>query len=99
VPLATWFRYRAAAEKTQTSILLITQHSCAKSSAGVVLNQQSQPRQDEATVLGGTRHRVEVSRQRFMQVTSNVVPMRKPPQRDMAAALDWDDRTTWVRRT
>jgi recombination protein RecA len=27
VPLATWFRYRAAAERTQTSIVLLTQHS------------------------------------------------------------------------
>ena len=37
VPLATWFRYRAAAERTQASILLLTQHPCAKSSAGLVL--------------------------------------------------------------
>ena len=40
VPLATWFRYRAAAEKTQASILLLTQHACAKSSAGLVLRLQ-----------------------------------------------------------
>jgi hypothetical protein len=33
VPLATWFRYRAALERTRTSLLLLTQHSCAKSSA------------------------------------------------------------------
>ena len=30
VPLATWFRYRAAAERTQSSILLLTQYACAK---------------------------------------------------------------------
>ena len=40
VPLATWFRYRAAAEKSQASILLLSQHACAKSSAGLVLRFQ-----------------------------------------------------------
>jgi recombination protein RecA len=37
IPLSTWFRYRAAAERTQTSILLLTQHPCAKSSAELLL--------------------------------------------------------------
>jgi recombination protein RecA len=40
VPLATWFRYRAAAERTQSSIVLLTQHSCAKSSAELLLRLQ-----------------------------------------------------------
>src|SRR5271154_4804386 len=40
IPLATWFRYRAAAERSQASILLLTQHACAKSSAGLVLRLQ-----------------------------------------------------------
>jgi len=40
VPLATWFRYRAAAERTQSSILLLTQYSCAKSSAELLLRLQ-----------------------------------------------------------
>jgi recombination protein RecA len=37
VPLATWFRYRAAVERTRASLLLLTQHSCAKSSAELLL--------------------------------------------------------------
>ena len=41
IPLATWFRYRAAAERTQASVLLLTQHACAKSSAGLVLRLES----------------------------------------------------------
>jgi recombination protein RecA len=40
VPLATWYRYRAPAERTQSSILLLTQHPCAKSSAELVLRLQ-----------------------------------------------------------
>ena len=37
VPMATWFRYRAAAERTQASLLLLTQSPCAKSSAELLL--------------------------------------------------------------
>jgi recombination protein RecA len=40
VPLATWHRYRLAAERIQSSILLLTQHSCAKSSAELLLRLQ-----------------------------------------------------------
>ena len=41
IPLATWFRYRAAAERTQASVVLLTQYPCAKSSAGLVLRLES----------------------------------------------------------
>ena len=40
VPLATWFRYRAAAERTQASVLLLTQHACATSSGSVAAEIQ-----------------------------------------------------------
>jgi recombination protein RecA len=51
VPLAAWFRYRAAAERTQTSIVLITQHACAKSSAGLVLRLQQGVLSNEETTV------------------------------------------------
>jgi hypothetical protein len=78
VPLATWFRYRAAAELSQASILLLSQHACAKSSAELVLQMESEDaRCDEETVFTGLRHRIQVQRQRFTQ-SSNVLPMKKP---------------------
>lgn len=93
IPLATWFRYRAAAERTQTSILLLTQHACAKSSAALVVPiQQSRTTLEERTVFTGTEHRIEVSRQRWTQ--ENVVPLRKPPRR--ATGTDWASRTAWA---
>ena len=95
VPLATWFRYRAAAEKTQASVLLLTQHPCAKSGAGLVLRlQPGQALQEEMTVFTGLRHHVEVSRQWFSQALSNVIPLRKPPPRNNTAS--WQTRTTWA---
>jgi recombination protein RecA len=52
VPLATWFRYRAAAERSQASIILLSQYACAKSSAELVLRMESEDaRSDEQTYL------------------------------------------------
>jgi RecA/RadA recombinase len=95
VPLATWFRYRAAAERTQASILLLTQHPCAKSSGELLLRfQPGNAGRDESTVFTGIEHCIEVARRRFTQAPSNVVPLRKPPQSVNTAR--WRSRTTWA---
>jgi recombination protein RecA len=95
VPLATWHRYRLAAERTQSSILLLTQHSCAKSSAALLLRlQPSEALCDEETVFSGTKAHVEVVRQRFTEVSGNVVHMRKPPR--TVNATSWECRTAWA---
>jgi hypothetical protein len=93
--MATWFRYRAAAERTQASVLLLTQHPCAKSSGELLLRfQPGNPCQDEATVFTGIEHRLEVERQRFQAPQSNVIPLRKLPQSVRAAR--WKSQTTWA---
>ncbi len=97
VPLATWFRYRAAAERTQASILLLTQHPCAKSSAGLLLRMHpGHALDEEPTLFTGLEHRVEVTRERFQpEVTySNVLPMRKPPQSERGTS--WKSRMNLV---
>jgi hypothetical protein len=95
VPLATWFRYRAAAERTQANILLLTQYACAKSSAELSLRfEPGKALRDEATVYTGVEHCVEVARRRFIGASENVVPLRKPPQR--ANAASWQSRTAWA---
>jgi recombination protein RecA len=95
VPLATWFRYRTAAERTQASFLLLTQHPCAKSSGELLLKfLPGEARRDEATVFTGLEHRLEVERHRFTQKSANVIPLRKLPQRTNAA--QWKNQTTWV---
>jgi recombination protein RecA len=97
IPLATWFRYRAAAERTQASVLLLTQHACAKSSAGLVLRLESDGvLTQEATVASGFARRMEVARQRFVEEENaeKVVPIRKPPQR--AGVATWQSRTAWA---
>ena len=97
VPLATWYRYRAAAERTQSSILLLTQYACANSSAELVLHlHAAEPICDEPTIFSGIQPRVEVMRQRYPQVASNVVPMRKRSQCEEGAT--WQSRTVWAGR-
>jgi RecA/RadA recombinase len=95
VPLATWFRYRAAAERTQASFLLLTQHACAKSSSELLLRfRPGKARDDETTVFTGLEHRLEVERRRFAQAPGNVVALRKPPQ--SADAAHWKSQTCWA---
>lgn len=95
VPMATWFRYRAAAERTQASLLLLTQSACARSSAELLLCfAAGNARNDEATVFTGMEHRVELGRQRFAAAQTNVIPLRKPPQRETGAS--WPSRAAWA---
>jgi hypothetical protein len=95
IPLATWFRYRAAAERTQASILLLTRHPCAKSSAGLVLRlEPGHALQEETTVFTGVEYSAEVARERFTPAPTNVVPMKKAAQRVRQAS--WHSRTSWA---
>jgi hypothetical protein len=95
VPLATWFRYRTAAERTRASLLLLTQHSCAKSSAELLLRlKPGEARRDESTVFTGIEHHLEVERRRFKRTDTNVIPLRKPPR--SVSAAHWRSQTTWA---
>lgn len=91
VELSTCHRYRLAAERTQCSMILITQHPCAKSSSELQLRFSPGQEIENTTVLNGMRPRVEVMRQRFSQTQSNIVPLRKPPQ-----TACWENCTTWA---
>jgi recombination protein RecA len=95
IPLATWFRYRAAAERTLTSILLLTQHACAKSSAELLLRLEPGNIHHEGhAVLSGMEHRLEMARRRSMPIRTNVTPLRKPPQ--SANNTNWCSQTAWT---
>jgi hypothetical protein len=97
IPLATWFRYRAGAERTQACVVLLTQHACAKSSAGLVLRMASGEEVTAgSTVLAGFERHVEVARRRFAEESNKVVSIRKPPQR--AGVAMWRSETTWAGR-
>jgi recombination protein RecA len=95
VPLATWFRFRAAAERLQSNVVLLTQHACSRNSAGLVLRLDPVGVfNDNSTVFTGLEHRAELARQRFPQ--DNVFPLRKPPQ--SVPTAQWQARTVWAGR-
>lgn len=95
IELSTWHRYRMAAERTQSSILLLTQYPCAKSSSELLLRLLPTANiEDETTIFTGMKPHVEVVRRRFTQTESNVVPLRKSPQN--ANRANWQSSTTWA---
>ncbi len=100
IPMATWFRFRAAAERSRTTILLLTQHPCARSSAELVLRLKASSVTTAGNLFTGRRYEVSVSRQRFEAVeeqpheAGKVVAMRKPPQSERCAT--WSRSTAWV---
>ena len=95
VPLATWFRFRAAAERTQINFLLLTQHACAKNSACLVLRlDQGAALTRESTIFTGMEHRAELDRSRLSTPSPNVLPLRKPPQSQRTTV--WRNKTSWT---
>ncbi len=56
------------------------------------VSKLAQPVESGATVFAGLRNHAELARSRFEQEESNVVPIRKPPQRE--SGVEWLSRTT-----
>ena len=65
IPLATWFRFRQAAQRTQCSLIAIGQRACAQSSADVVLEcNPAHASAKSQTVLAGFAYEVRRVRAR-----------------------------------
>lgn len=95
VPAATWFRYRAAAERTQTSFLLLSQHPCAKSSAELVLSMKlERPLQEQPTLFTGVQSEVEIVRERFSSQNAFETGRPKPPASERRTSLQ--NRPVWI---
>ncbi len=97
IELSTWHRYRLAAERTQSSIILLTQYPCAKSSSELQLKLfPAENASGDSTVFTGIQSRVEVIRQHSTREDTNVISLRKPPQSTRTAS--WENHTTWAVR-
>lgn len=96
IPLSTWFRFRVACERTRTTLVLLTQHSCAKASAEMVAHLSVGDIRTEASVLTGIHFAVEVDGGRIRKTSSNVVPIRKPPQSE--SGEQWQRQAAWAVR-
>lgn len=95
IPLATWFRWRAALERTRTSLVVLSpfaltssQLGCAGSSAELVLRVEA-ALPEKGTVMGGVPYRLEVVRRRFDEASARA-------KKTVGKASAWDSRATWV---
>jgi recombination protein RecA len=94
IPLATWFRFRAACERTRVSLLLVTQHPCARSSAELVVRMAAGHMEAQSKVMTGIAYRAESERQRFPN-RGNIVSIRKPPQPERSG--QWKGEAAWAK--
>jgi hypothetical protein len=86
IPLATWFRFRQAADRTRCSLLVLAQQALAQSSAAVVLECAAHNLlTGSQTVLTGCTYQVRSGRQRF---TPYLASQRKPPASTWSATVD-----------
>ncbi len=91
IPLATWFKFRAAADRTRTSLIVLAPAPCAGSSAELSLRFELLP-PEPGTVMTGAACTAELLRQRFQP--TNVTSIRKGPHRVTSAP--WAAATTWA---
>ncbi|MGA9062396.1 MAG: ATPase domain-containing protein [Terracidiphilus sp.] len=100
IPLATWFRFRQAAERTQCSLVVVGKRAYAQSAAGVVLECQAQrAEQAGGTVLRGFKFTVRRGRERSAPIE---ITTRKPGSPTTGAPRKWSllpgVETTGLRR-
>lgn len=87
IPLATWFRYRQAADRARCSLLVLGKAPFAQSSAAVVLEcRPAAVDSVSGTVIRNFSFNVHRQRERFSHITSID---RKPP------ASTWTAQTAW----
>ncbi len=102
VPLASWYRFRRQAEKSQAILLLVTQTACASSCASIVLRCiEAEERWHYANespagwpLLTGLRYQVSANRKRGSALES-FHPGKKTPV--SAAETSWNSTTLWAR--
>jgi recombination protein RecA len=95
IPLATWFRFRTACERTQVSLLVLTQHPCTRSSAGVVLRMPVGQMEAQNKVMTGIAYCAEAERQNFGS-KDKIVSIRKQPHGEYGMATRWSGGTWWA---
>jgi hypothetical protein len=88
IPLATWFRFRQAADRTRCSLVVLGHAVYAQSSAAVVLEcLPMQPETAGDTIMRGFTYTLHRGRQRFAPQPSN---LRKPPSSTWSPTPSWD---------
>jgi len=87
IPLATWFRFRQAADRTRCCLVVLSQADFTQSSAAAVLECARQnAEQAGGTILRGFDYSVQRKRERFVPFSARA---QKPP------VSTWTPSTAW----
>jgi recombination protein RecA len=91
IPLATWFRFRQAADRARCTLLVLGRAAYAQSAAEVVLEcRPARALAAGATALRGFAFEIERRRERFAPLTVMRTPDKKPPVSTWTAGAAWD---------
>jgi recombination protein RecA len=91
IPLATWFRVRQAASRTQCSLIVLGQDAYAQSSAELVLECAAlRANASGETVLNGFTYEVRSGRVVASHSLLPLISSRKPPASTWSADSQWD---------
>lgn len=109
VPLATWYRFRLQAEKSQTLLLLLTRAACAHSCAAVSLCCEGvkanwhQASAGSPALLAGLSYCVQVTRRRAAEAyckkpVASARNLLRPSQHHLQPSQAiWNSTTSWSR--
>ena len=87
IPLATWFRFRQAADRARCCLVVLSQADYAQSSAAAVLECASQQAQCAGgAILRGFEYSVQRKRERFVPFSTRAA---KPPLSTWSADAAW----------
>jgi hypothetical protein len=93
-PLASWFRFRQAAERTLCCLVVLGRAAFAQSSAAVVVDCAAMRAQSQCgTVLTASSFEFSKRRQRY---TPQMALQRKPPASLSAAQAAWSPQAAWA---
>lgn len=87
IPLATWFRFRQAADRTRCSLVVLGRSCYAQSSAELVIECLPACPHAASNVIRGFRYVVQRGKSRFTQVTPIT---RKAPVSTWSSQASWD---------
>ena len=90
IPLASWFRFRQAADRTRCSLLVLAQQPLAQSSSAVVLECAPLSAQSSnQTVLSGYQYQLQTGRIASHPSSQSMACRRKPPASIWAPTAPW----------
>jgi hypothetical protein len=88
IPLATWYRFRQAADQSRTSLITLGKAAYAQASAAVVLGcSPSKVQTSSRTVLNGSVFDVRLTREKTI---ASLGITRKPPVSTWTADSTWE---------